>query len=65
MRHQSPIWEFREVSLSRDTSREAARQQLTEAAEAGRWELDRLHLLPDGRRVVRLRRKVYRMMRTA
>ena len=65
MRHQSPVWEFREFSLSRDTTREAARQQLTDVAESGRWELDRLQLLPDGRRVVRLRRKVYRMMRTA
>jgi hypothetical protein len=58
-------WEFREVSLSRDTSREDVRQQLTDAADTGRWELDRLHLLPDGRRVVRLRRRVYRMQRTA
>lgn len=65
MRHQGPVWEFREVALSRETTRESARQQLTEAAEAGRWELDRLRLFPDGRRVVRLRRRVYRMMRTA
>ncbi|HAN71255.1 MAG TPA: hypothetical protein DCQ36_06660 [Actinobacteria bacterium] len=65
MHARSPVWEFREVALPRDTSREAARQQLTEAAEAGHWELDRLHLFPDGRRLVRLRRRVYRAVRTA
>ena len=53
------------MSLSRDLSREAARQQLTGEAEAGHWELDRLHLFPDGRRVVRLRRRIYRVVRTA
>ena len=65
MERRSPTWEFREVSLSRDLSREAARQQLTGEAEAGHWELDRLHLFPDGRRVVRLRRLIYRVVRTA
>lgn len=65
MQARSPIWEFRDVALSRDISREEARQRLTEAAEAGHWELDRLHLFPDGRRLVRLRRRVYRAVRTA
>jgi hypothetical protein len=37
---------------------------LTGAAETEHWELDRLRLFPDGRRLVRLRRRVYRMMRT-
>ena len=35
------------------------------AAETQHWELDRLRLHSDGRRSVRLRRRVYRMMRTA
>lgn len=65
MESRAPVWEFREVSLSRDLSREVARQTLTEAAETGHWELDRLHLFPDGRRVVRLRRRIYRVQRTA
>jgi len=38
---------------------------LTGAAESEHWELDRLRLYPDGRRTVRLKRRVYRMMRTA
>ncbi len=60
-----PTWEYREVSLPRGTSREAARVLLTGAAETDHWELDRLRLFRDGRREVRLRRRVYRMMRTA
>lgn len=65
MESRTPVWEFREVWLPRDTSRETARQQLTAVAETGRWELDRTHLFPDGHRVIRLRRRVYRMQRTA
>lgn len=65
MEARAPIWEFREVSLSRDLSRESTRRALTEAAETGHWELDRLQLFPDGRKVVRLRRRIYRMQRTA
>jgi hypothetical protein len=38
---------------------------LTGAAETEHWELDFLRIFPDGRRQVRLRRKVYRMLRTA
>lgn len=58
-------WEFRDLSLPRGTSRETTRVLLTGAAETEHWELDRLRLYPDGRRIVRLRRKVYRMARTA
>jgi len=60
-----PTWEFRDLSLPRGTSREVARVLLTGAAETERWELDRLRLFPDGRRTVRLKRRVYRAMRTA
>jgi hypothetical protein len=50
--------------IPRDTSREDARQILTERAEHGDWELDRLRLYPDGTRHVRLRRKIIRVART-
>ncbi|MEI6360544.1 MAG: DUF5703 family protein [Actinomycetes bacterium] len=58
-------WEYRDLSLPRGTSRESARMILTGAAETEHWELDYLRICPDGRRQVRLRRKVYRMLRTA
>ena len=58
-------WEFREVSISRDTSREEARQMITASAETGNWELDRTRIYRDGRRQYRLRRRVYRVIRTA
>ena len=65
MERSGATWEYREFSLPRGTSREATRTLLTGVAETDRWELDRLRLYPDGRRVIRLRRRVYRMMRTA
>ncbi len=58
-------YEYRELSLPRGTSRDAARTVLTEYAEYGKWELARLRLYPDGRRRVWLRRKVMRVARTA
>jgi hypothetical protein len=65
MERRAATWEYREMSFPRGTSREAARVLLTGAAETDHWELDQLRLYPDGRRIVRLRRRVYRMMRTA
>jgi len=38
---------------------------MTEHAEYGGWELDRLRLHPDGSRWIRLRRKVIRQIRTS
>lgn len=58
-------WEYRDLSLPRTTTRESTRMLLTEAAETQHWELDFIRLHADGRREVRLRRKVYRMLRTA
>lgn len=52
------------LSLPRGTTRDAARRILTEHAEHGGWEIDRLRLYPDGRRRIRLRRKVIRAVRT-
>lgn len=52
------------LSLPRGTTRDTARRILTEHAERGGWELDRLRLYPDGRRRIQLRRKVIRVVRT-
>ena len=65
MERRAATWEYREFALPRGTSRETARMLLTGAAETEHWEIDRLRLTPDGRRHVRLRRRVYRFVRTA
>ena len=52
------------LRLPRGTTRDAARQIMTEHAEHGGWELDRLRLYPDGSRRIRLRRKIIRQIRT-
>ncbi|HEY9523008.1 MAG TPA: DUF5703 family protein [Thermopolyspora sp.] len=57
-------YSYLDLYFPRETSREAARQVLTEHAEYGGWELHRLRLYPDGRRRVRLRRRVIRVSRT-
>jgi hypothetical protein len=57
-------YEYQRFDLPRGTSRSAARRLLTDAAEYGRWELDRLRLYPDGRRRVVLRRKILRVRST-
>jgi len=59
-----PIWEFRELNFSRDVDREDTRQLLTYTAERGRWELDQTRIFRDGRKKIRLRRKVYRVKNT-
>lgn len=58
-------YEFHHLLLPRGTSRGAARKLLTEHAEYGHWELDRLLLYPDGTRKVRLRRRILRVARAA
>ncbi|MDF5759077.1 DUF5703 family protein [Spongiactinospora sp. TRM90649] len=57
-------YSYFDIYIPRDTTREAARQLLTEHAEHGDWELDRLRLFPDGTRRIRLRRKIIRATRT-
>ena len=49
--------------LPRGMSRDAARRVLTEHAEYGHWELDRLRLNPDGSRKATLRRQIIRPRR--
>ena len=61
LQRAEPIWEFREIDFSRNSDREETRQLLTFKAERGRWELDQTRIFRDGRKKVRLRRRVYRV----
>lgn len=58
-------YEYQVLRLPRGITRVAARQLLTDHAEYGSWELDRMRLYPDGTRMVRLRRRIIRVVRTA
>jgi hypothetical protein len=58
-------YEYRDLHFGRESTRRAVVQVLNEQAEYGRWELARVRLTPDGRRTVRLRRKLMRVARTA
>jgi hypothetical protein len=53
-------WEYHRLVLPRGTSRSLAQWLLSQHAEYGRWEVDRLRLLPDGTRRVLLRRPIIR-----
>lgn len=57
-------YEFERFWLPRTHSRGTVRRLLTDRAEYGGWELDRLRLLPDGRRRVIVRRRIIRVART-
>lgn len=59
------MWEYREISFSRDVDREETRDFLTHKAERGHWELDQTRIYRDGRKRIRLRRKVVRFPRDA
>jgi hypothetical protein len=61
----SAVWEFREMNFHRDTKRSDVKSYLTNMAEIERWELERVRVLQDGSRYVRLRRKIYHLQRTA
>ena len=58
-----PEYEFQDVYVPRGVSRNATRRMLTDHAEYGHWELERLRLYPDGSRKVRLRRRIIRQVR--
>ncbi|MCM2578248.1 DUF5703 family protein [Streptomyces meridianus] len=58
-----PEYEFRDVYVPRGVSRKDTARLLTDHAEYGHWELDRLRLHPDGSRRVRLRRRIIRQVR--
>jgi hypothetical protein len=61
----SDQYEYRVLTLSRETTRSDARRLLTEHAEYGHWELARVRLYMGGSRKVWLRRKIIRVARTA
>jgi hypothetical protein len=61
---RQPEYEYQSLRMPRGTTRNAARQLLTEHAEYGHWELDRLRLFPDGSRTVRLKRRIIRQIRS-
>ncbi len=49
--------------VPRGVSRKDAARLLTDEAEYGHWELDRVRLYADGSRRVRLRRRIIRQVR--
>ena len=53
-------YEYDEISLSRELSRNVVTRMLVERAEHGGWELARLRIRPDGTRRVVLRRRIIR-----
>lgn len=53
-------YEYDQVFIPRDESRNFVTRLLVQRAEAGGWELDRLRIGPDGHRRVVLRRKIIR-----
>jgi hypothetical protein len=57
-------WEYQRLWMPRGTSRKTAQRLLTDRAEYGHWELDRVRLYPDGRRWVQLRRRIIRVRAT-
>ena len=58
-------WEFDKVSFDREFPKGVVTKLLTERAEHGGWELDRVRIGNDGIRRVILRRKIIRAVRTA
>lgn len=59
------VWEFTELTFPRDAKRSDVKTYLTSMAEIDRWEIDRVRITADGRRFVRLRRKIFHVQRTA
>jgi len=59
------VWEFTELTFSRDVKRSDVKAYLTSMAEIDRWEIDRVRITADGRRFIKLRRKIFHLQRTA
>jgi hypothetical protein len=57
-------YEYRVLTIDRETSVPDARRMLTEEAEYGRWELARTRLYVGGHRKVWLRRKIIKVSST-
>lgn len=64
-RKSAALWEYRDIVLPRGVSRVAAKDLLVEQAETAQWELARTRIMIDGRRSIRLRRRIIRAQRTA
>lgn len=60
----APQFEYRVLTMGRDGDKAQLRQQLTDAAEYGKWELARTRIYRGGHRKVWLRRRVIRVART-
>ncbi|MDF8265891.1 DUF5703 family protein [Luteipulveratus flavus] len=58
-------YEYRVLTFPRAATRAEVRQELTDHAEYGHWELARTRLYIGGKRRVWLRRKIIRVQRTA
>lgn len=58
-------YEYRVLQFGRDATRAQVRQELTDHAEYGHWELFRTRVYLGGRRRVWLRRRIIRVRRTA
>jgi hypothetical protein len=57
-------YEYERLTLPRTFSRSFVTRLLTDRAEYGGWELDRVRISPDGTRRVVLRRKIIRQRPT-
>ncbi|HEY6739699.1 MAG TPA: DUF5703 family protein [Actinopolymorphaceae bacterium] len=57
-------YEIERFELPRTWSRRVVRQLLVDKAEYAGWELHRVRVYPDGRRVVWMRRRIIRAVRT-
>lgn len=56
--------EYRTLALPSTVSRNAMHRLLVEEAEKNHWTLDRVQILPSGRRIIRLRRRIIHVVRT-
>ena len=59
------VWEFTDLTFDRTAKRSDVKSYLTLMAEIDRWEIDRVRITSDGKRYVRLRRKIYHVQRSA
>ena len=56
--------EYCTLTLPCTVSRKAMQQLLVEEAEQNHWTLDRVQILQNGKRIIRLRRRIMHVART-
>jgi len=56
--------EYCTLTLPSTITRNAMHQILVEEAEQNHWTLDRVQILPSGKRIIRLRRRIMHVIRT-